>query len=144
MIKQYAEHLDNWVQAVGAVLSEEDQSRLEAVNAMYHPEASLLPTIKNGVHQTTEERISYFKIFAPNVTGAFWAKPHVNHSQELGTITMSGDYFFVIDGTITAAEYIFIFKDHSTPLIIHHTSRYHPEKIVVSTHGYKSKVSEWF
>ena len=152
MFKKYAEHLDGWVEAVGNVTSVNDTEGLKAVDAKYYESGILVPTIENNARCTSEERIAYFKAFAPDVTGASWCEPTVMRDEKLGKVMISGTYFFLKGGAIASAEYDFEFDDRVGVSIVHHTSRKHPEGCKdtvpdasqLDTETTKSKLADWF
>lgn len=127
-MKQFAERLDDWVDAVGAVQSADDLEGLSRVNAMYRDKAVLSPTIENKARGGSEDRIAYFKEFAPNVVGALWARPEIYVDEEADEVTFCGDYFFKKkEGGIAAAEFTFKFRLSLGDKIHSHTSRIHPQ-----------------
>ncbi|PPF68511.1 DUF4440 domain-containing protein [Clavibacter michiganensis] len=97
-----------------------------AVDAMYAPDAVLLPTVSPGVHDTSADRLRYFEGFLANDPSGAITEDHV---RSLGpdSISHSGLYTFTMGetGDVVAARFTFDWTrvDGEWRIVEHHSSK---------------------
>lgn len=124
------ENVNHLVQQWLDLLAQKD---LEGILELYCPEAALMPTLRNKIHKTRDERKEYFEFFLsfPKLHGTIISQ----YSRFYGNVAINtGVYkFLFLQNGLEAeifARFSFIHKkENDRWLIVDHHSSAFPEKI---------------